>query len=31
MTERKQGFATRAIHDGQPSDPATGAVNVPIT
>jgi cystathionine beta-lyase/cystathionine gamma-synthase len=30
MTERKQGFATRAIHDGQPSDPATGAVNVPI-
>ncbi len=25
-----QGFATRAIHDGQPSDPLTGAVNVPI-
>ncbi len=24
------GFATRAIHDGQPSDPLTGAVNVPI-
>jgi cystathionine beta-lyase/cystathionine gamma-synthase len=30
MTERKQGFATRAIHDGQPADAATGAVNVPI-
>jgi cystathionine beta-lyase/cystathionine gamma-synthase len=30
MTERKQGFATRAIHDGQPADPLTGAVNVPI-
>ena len=30
MTERKHGFATRAIHDGQPSDPLTGAVNVPI-
>lgn len=30
MTERKQGFATRAIHDGQHSDPLTGAVNVPI-
>ena len=30
MTERKQGFATRAIHDGQNSDPLTGAVNVPI-
>jgi cystathionine gamma-lyase len=24
------GFATRAIHDGQPPDPATGAVTVPI-
>ena len=30
MTERKQGFATRAIHDGQHADPLTGAVNVPI-
>ncbi|HEX5235398.1 MAG TPA: PLP-dependent aspartate aminotransferase family protein [Silvibacterium sp.] len=30
MTERKQGFATRAIHDGQHADPQTGAVNVPI-
>lgn len=30
MTERRQGFATRAIHDGQPADPLTGAVNVPI-
>jgi cystathionine beta-lyase/cystathionine gamma-synthase len=26
----KHGFATRAIHDGQPPDPLTGAVNVPI-
>jgi cystathionine beta-lyase/cystathionine gamma-synthase len=25
-----QGFATRAIHDGQAPDPTTGAVNVPI-
>jgi len=25
-----RGFATRAIHDGQAPDPATGAVNVPI-
>lgn len=24
------GFSTRAIHAGQPPDPATGAVNVPI-
>jgi cystathionine beta-lyase/cystathionine gamma-synthase len=24
------GFATRAIHAGQPSDPLTGAVNVPL-
>ncbi len=30
MTNSVQGFATRAIHDGQPSDPLTGAVNVPI-
>lgn len=30
MSEPKQGFATRAIHDGQPADPMTGAVNVPI-
>jgi cystathionine beta-lyase/cystathionine gamma-synthase len=29
-TKHLQGFATRAIHDGQPSDPLTGAVNVPI-
>lgn len=27
---RKAGFATRAIHDGQEPDPLTGAVNVPI-
>jgi cystathionine gamma-lyase len=26
----KQGFATRAIHAGQPPDPATGAVMTPI-
>jgi cystathionine beta-lyase/cystathionine gamma-synthase len=25
-----KGFSTRAIHSGQPSDPLTGAVNVPI-
>jgi cystathionine gamma-lyase/cystathionine beta-lyase/cystathionine gamma-lyase/homocysteine desulfhydrase len=35
MTEKEQkgtsqGFATRAIHDGQEADAATGAVNVPI-
>jgi cystathionine beta-lyase/cystathionine gamma-synthase len=30
MKESKQGFATRAIHDGQPADALTGAVNVPI-
>ena len=30
MAEQKQGFATRAIHDGQAPDPLTGAVNVPI-
>lgn len=28
--DKKHGFATRAIHDGQASDPLTGAVNVPI-
>src|SRR6516165_11078138 len=28
--EKKMGFATRAIHDGQEPDPLTGAVNVPI-
>jgi cystathionine gamma-lyase len=27
---RSQGFATRAIHAGQPPDPATGAVITPI-
>ncbi|MGA2645044.1 MAG: PLP-dependent aspartate aminotransferase family protein [Candidatus Sulfotelmatobacter sp.] len=27
---RRAGFATRAIHDGQQPDPLTGAVNVPI-
>ncbi|MGH9542837.1 MAG: trans-sulfuration enzyme family protein [Terriglobales bacterium] len=26
----RHGFSTRAIHAGQPPDPATGAVNVPI-
>jgi cystathionine beta-lyase/cystathionine gamma-synthase len=30
MAEQKHGFATRAIHDGQAPDAATGAVNVPI-
>ena len=30
MSDIKQGFATRAIHDGQQPDPLTGAVNVPI-
>lgn len=30
MSNAKHGFATRAIHDGQPPDPLTGAVNVPI-
>jgi cystathionine beta-lyase/cystathionine gamma-synthase len=29
-SKKKMGFATRAIHDGQASDEATGAVNVPI-
>lgn len=28
--DKKAGFATRAIHDGQEPDPLTGAVNVPI-
>jgi len=27
---QRHGFATRAVHDGQPPDPATGAVTVPI-
>src|SRR6266487_3368148 len=27
---RSSGFSTRAIHDGQEPDPATGAVSVPI-
>src|SRR6202795_676696 len=27
---KRPGFATRAIHDGQEPDPLTGAVNVPI-
>ena len=26
VPERQAGFETRAIHDGQPPDPATGAV-----
>ena len=30
MADKKQGFSTRAIHDGQTPDPVTGAVNVPI-
>jgi cystathionine beta-lyase/cystathionine gamma-synthase len=30
MSTRKHGFSTRAIHDGQSPDAATGAVNVPI-
>jgi cystathionine beta-lyase/cystathionine gamma-synthase len=30
MAEKKRGFATRAIHDGQEPDELTGAVNVPI-
>jgi len=28
--DQRQSFATRAIHDGQEPDPATGAVSVPI-
>lgn len=31
MSERERGFETRAIHAGQPADPATAAVVVPIT
>ena len=30
MNDKKLGFATRAIHDGQEPDELTGAVNVPI-
>jgi cystathionine beta-lyase/cystathionine gamma-synthase len=30
MSDRRPGFATRAIHDGQAPDALTGAVNVPI-
>jgi cystathionine beta-lyase/cystathionine gamma-synthase len=30
MSEKKLGFATRAIHEGQEPDELTGAVNVPI-
>jgi cystathionine beta-lyase/cystathionine gamma-synthase len=30
MAEKKMGFATRAIHDGQEPEKVTGAVNVPI-
>lgn len=30
MSNSTHGFSTRAIHEGQPSDPLTGAVNVPI-
>ena len=30
MTSRQHGFSTRAIHDGQSPDSATGAINVPI-
>jgi cystathionine beta-lyase/cystathionine gamma-synthase len=30
MTQKKTGFATRAIHVGQEPDPGTGAVTVPI-
>ena len=28
--EKPQGFATRAIHAGQPPDPTTGAITIPI-
>jgi cystathionine gamma-synthase len=31
VPERRMGFETRAIHEGQPPDPATGAVVTPIT
>ena len=30
MTDKRHGFATRAIHDGQAPEELTGAVNVPI-
>ena len=30
MADTRQGFDTRAIHDGQESDPATGAIIPPI-
>lgn len=30
MTPKPNGFSTRAIHDGQPPDPTTGATVVPI-
>ena len=30
MSQKKLGFATRAIHEGQEPDELTGAVNVPI-
>lgn len=29
-TPPRRGFETRAIHSGQPPDPATGAINVPV-
>jgi cystathionine gamma-lyase len=29
--DKKEGFSTRAIHAGQPADPQTGAVTVPIS
>ena len=30
VAPRGRGFETRAIHSGQPPDPVTGAVNVPV-
>ena len=30
MTDRPLGFATRAVHAGQPPDPATGAIMTPV-
>ena len=30
LKEKRQGFATRAIHSGQPPDPTTGAIITPI-
>ncbi len=30
MKDRKHGFSTRAIHDGQQAEPLTGAIAVPI-